>query len=156
MSLTIKTILHLLLFLWPFVTFYNPPLRRQIVWYFRTFAKDKTKRMMSFYWYVSNVFSSPVYFVLHRHKKLSRKTISISENIWDEGSMNVFLFRFLLISKSAIKYKKSWSRTREMCLYSFFSPPGLVYPSLHPHKPTIIKPSFKSFTFFLLLLLHGI
>lgn len=35
-----------------------------------------------------------------------------------------------------------------MCLYSFFFPPGLVYPSIHPHKPTIIKPSFKSFTFF--------
>ena len=35
-----------------------------------------------------------------------------------------------------------------MCLYSFF-PPGLVYPFFfHPHKPTIIKPSFKSFTLF--------
>lgn len=42
-----------------------------------------------------------------------------------------------------------------MCLYSFFHPfnPGLVYPiflsPIRPHKPTIIKPSFKSFTLFL-------
>ena len=47
------------------------------------------------------------------------------KNIWDEGSMNVFLFRFLLISKSAIKYKRNWSETRNVFVLFFPTRSGL-------------------------------
>lgn len=69
-----------------------------------------------------------VFSVVQTQKSFRAKLFQIAENIWDEGNMNVFLFRFLLISKSAIKYERN-----VFVLFFFSARSGLP---IHPPTQT--------------------